>query len=291
MKKKMFLPVCAIMLTFVLLFSGCSVDLQRFENAESRQYAETMLDALIANDPQAAYSIVSKICTEEEFKAMFTEMQSIIGKAESYELKLLSIHKNTNITNGQKTVTTRSVYEMTTELGRTIVSINMDNQVGVTFFNLTAYEHSDYYFTGTLGHMKKASGVQWALLLFNVLPVALSVYALIDCLRKKFKKKWLWILFLILGYFSLSLTLSPTKFSINYNVGSVMAYTALIRYGSGALIIRLMLPLGAILYFATAKERTSEAAHSDIPAGAAMPTSEMRNNIPTATESKDTQCS
>ena len=259
-RKKLVMSVCIIILTVLILCSGCAAVLQELENAEVRQSTEKMLDALIANDLQAAYSLVNKICTEEDFKLAFTQMQQLLGSADAYELKLLSIYVNSSVTNGQKISSVSSVYEMTTESRRVIVSIRMDDQIGLNSFYITPYEKSDYCFTGTLNSIKDATGAQWGFLLLNVIAIGLTVFALVDCSRQKIKKKALWILLLVLGFVSLGATISPTSFKLNFKVGWITAYSALIRYGSGTVMLRLMLPVGTIIYFVKRRSLLKESA-------------------------------
>ena len=208
-----------------------------------------MLDSLIANDFQAAYSLVKNICTEDDFRPTFTQMEEFLKDANTYKLKLLSIHTNNTISSGQKIRSISSVYEMTTEDNRIIVSVGMDGQIGINSFYLTPYENTDYYYTGTLNNMKGATATQWIFLLLNVLTIGLTVFALVDCCRQKIQKKALWILLLILGFFSVGITIYSTGFRLNYNLGWLTAYSAFIRYGSGTVTFRLMLPAGAIVYF------------------------------------------
>ena len=258
MRKNLVKSVCVIILTVLILCSGCAAVLQALENAEVRQSTEGMLDALIANDFQTAYSLVNKICAEEDFKPAFTQMQELLGNVDTYELKLLSIYTNSTLTNGQKVSSVSSVYEMTTQSGRIIVSIRMDDQVGLNSFYLTPYEKTDYYFTGTLNNLKDATGAQWGFLLLNVIAIGFTVFALVDCSRQKIKKKALWILLLLLGFISLGATISSTSFRLNFNVGWITAYSALIRYGSGTVMLRLMLPVGTIIYFAMRRSLLKE---------------------------------
>ena len=265
MRNNLVKSVCVIMLTVLIVCSGCTAALQELENAEVRQISEKMLDALIANDFQTAYSMVNKICTEEDFKPAFAQMQELIGNADTYELSLLSIYTNGTVTNGQQIRSVSSVYEMMTQNGRIIISIRVDDQVGLNTFYLTAYEQTDYYFTGTLNHMKDATGAQWGFLLLNVIAIGFTVLALVDCSRQKIKKKAQWILVLIIGFFSVGATISSTGFRVNFNIGWLTAYSALIRYGSGTVMLRLMLPIGTIIYFARRRSLLQESMPAIVP--------------------------
>ncbi len=279
MKKSNIMAVCAIVLAVLVLCSGCAADILDLENAEVRQSTEAMLDALIANDFQTAYSLVSNICTEVDFKPTFTQMQALLGNEAVYELKLLSIYTNSAISNGQKRSSVSAVYEMTTKSEKLIVSIRIDDQVGLSSFYLTPYEYTDYYFTGTLENMESATGAQWFVLLLNVIALGFVVFALVDCCRHKIKKKALWILLLILGFVSVGATVSATGIRMNFNVSWITAYSALIRYGTGTVALRLMLPVGAIVYFAKRRSLCQQSTVTDVPGNAEQQPQEEVNDI------------
>lgn len=265
MRKHLICVVFVIILAVLILCCGCTADLQALENEEVRQSTEGMLNALIANDFQAAYSLVDQICTEEEFKPTFAQMRELLGDADTYELKLLSIYTNGAMTNGQRILSVSSVYEMMTPNSKIIVNIRMDDQVGLSSFYLTPYEKTDYFFTGTLRNMKDTTGAQWGFLLLNVIAIGFTVFALVDCCRQKIKKKALWILLLLLGFVTLGATISSTGFRLNFNIGWITAYSALIRYGSGTTMLRLMIPAGAIIYFARRRALLKESAPAAAP--------------------------
>ena len=249
MRKIKYLAICSVFLILVLVCGGCVSALQNFDNPEIHQSAETMLDALIADDFQTAYSLVSSLCTEDDFKPTFTQMRALLGNTDTYELTLLSIYTNSRISNGEKSTSVSAVYEMTTTSDRIIVSIQTDSRIGLCSFYVTPYNQTDYYSTGGLQNMKGSTGVQWLLLLSNIITLGFTVFALVDCCRHKINRKLLWILLLIFGFVTIGITLSSTSFRLNWNVGWITAYSAWIRYGSGTATIRLMLPVGAICYF------------------------------------------
>ena len=250
MRKKL-ISVCAVILVLCTLCSGCAAIIEEFENAEIRQTTETMLDALIANDLQAAYSLAKNVCAEEDFKPIFAQLRDLLQGADSYTLKMLSVYANTQVANGQKINSCSAVYEMMAGSEKIIIHIEMNDQIGLNSFYLTPYEKTDYYSTGTLNNMTNASAVQRVFFLLNVVAIGFTVFALVDCCRKKIKKKVLWILLLILGFFTIGITVSASVLRLNFNLGWVTAYSAWIRYGSGSVVIRLMLPVGAIVYFCT----------------------------------------
>lgn len=249
MKKYFSALMCVILLILCVLCTGCNEALQNLDSEKVREPAEAILDALIADDYNGTYALVSDICTEEEFSAAYKQMKDLLGETDDYELSLLYIYTNSSLKNGKKSSYTEAQYELTDENVRLVVSVRVDGKDELTSFYLTPYEQTDYYTTGTLENIKELNGVQWIFLLVNVVAIGVTVFALVDCCRHKIRKKVLWILILIFGFVTVAATISSTGFVFNFNVGTITAYSALIRQGSGTLIVRLMLPVGAIWYF------------------------------------------
>lgn len=258
MKKRNIVLVITIVLAVALLCGGCSQALQELEDGQVRQCTETMLDALIDGDLQGAYDLVRDIISLEEFEPTYHQLRELIGDVDGYELTLLSFYSSSNISDGTGNTTVSSVYEMTTQNGRLIVSIRMNSQIGLTSFHITPYENTVYHYTGTLDTLDGASAAQWVFLLLNVVVIGLEVFSLVDCCRQKFQKKTFWIVLLALGFITVGATISTTGFRVNLNVAWLTDYSALIFYGSGAATIRLMLPMGAILYWFQRKKLLKE---------------------------------
>lgn len=249
--KKVFV-VCLSLLLVILLCCGCAPLMEALDDPALQETTRTVLDALIADDMEAAYSPVQDICTEEAFAPIFADMRALLGNTETYELNLLYIHTNKSVMNGQTSTVTSANYEMVTGQGKFVVSVQTSGDpTALQSFYLTPYEKTDYYFTGTLKTMENAGAVQWGLLLSNLLAYGFAIFALVDCCRRKIKKKALWIVLVILGFMTLGATVGSTGIRMNMNFLSVTTYSALIRYGSGMMAIRLMVPVGAAVYFLT----------------------------------------
>ena len=248
MKKRNILALGAVLLAVLLCFSGCAKLLQGMENPEVREDTCAMLDAVLADDLDAAYAMVSQVSTREEFVPVYEQWTDFLGGAADYELKLLSYYTNTSVSGGENTVTVQAVYEMNTESARAIVAVLVDSQLGITGFQVAPYEQTDYYYTGLLGHMEDADIVQWGLLLSNVVAIGLTVIALVDCCRHSVKKKGLWITVLILGFMTVSVKTAASTFGLHFSFGWLLYYAALVRYGGGTTILRILVPVGAVAY-------------------------------------------
>ncbi len=242
--------VVMIVLVLILLLSGCKAFVGAFENEELRGHTDVMLNAILMNDADAGYSLVKDVCNRSDFDPAFKEMCKMLDGVKSYELKLLSIYQKSSYVNGESLKTIDSVYEMNTDGARYVVSVQMSSKAEkLYFFNLAPYEQTNLYYTGVITNMKGASILQWGFLLSNLLVIALTVFALIDCCRHKIKLKPLWIVIILLGAFSIGATISATSFHINFGLIWFTAYSAFVRYGGGQVLLRFVIPWGAPLYF------------------------------------------
>ena len=250
MKKNKIAMICIVVFLVTLLCSGCRIAIDKFDNAQVRQRAETMLDALIREDPEAGYALVKDKCTKEEFLQSFSQMQTILEDVDSYSLKLLSIRTNKNYTNGETNETVNATYEMTTNKETIIVGIKTAGPAQeLLSIHVVPYTETDYYYTGAIDRMTGATALQWIFLLSNLIAIGFTIYAVVDCCCHKIQKKALWILVLCVGFATVGATFSATGFRFNANASWLTAYSAWIQYGSGTNTIRLMIPVGTICYF------------------------------------------
>lgn len=250
--KKIVILLMAVLV--VLSCGGCAALLELMEDEDIRTYTETMLDSLIADDADTAYTLVNDVVDRNSFEVSFGDMQKLIGDVETYELQLLSINWKNNLKNGTSVKTADAVYRMTTATAVYVISVQtMSGYEELTAFYIVPYEKTDYYYTGTMDAMKNATVWQWVALLSNLLIIGIAVWALVDCIRCPIKLKALWIVIIVLGFITVGVTMSASKFNFNFNIGWLFEYSAYILYGGGSMKLRLMLPIGSIVYFVLKK--------------------------------------
>ncbi len=97
--------VAIAIVTVLILISVCGCSMSE-DISQATVYAEEFLDFVLANDRSNAYSMVSNICTEEEFTSLWEYMRQAFNGATEYTLKSKSWKTNTNALNG---ITTKSV--------------------------------------------------------------------------------------------------------------------------------------------------------------------------------------
>lgn len=248
--------LCLLLVLLLLLATGCGAQDEWdaalkmadklegvVEDAQLRADAEQLLDALIADDYASAWDAICQEMDAAEFKKVYEEIQPLLSGVTQYELTPSNINKGTN--NGVAYVSVR--YMMTAGERRVFVDVSRtEGYEGLTAFRLTDYV--PVVTTGTLGNMQGANVLQWIFLVVGLLELVFVLGAFVDCCRHKMKKKWLWLLLIALGYMIFSLIVTQEQFRVGMNVGAILNYTSLIRYSTGGFTLRLMIPVGAIVY-------------------------------------------
>ncbi len=231
--------------------SGCSAFMDSVENQELRSYTEIMIDAIIAKDFDTAYSMIDDACSKDEFARVCTNMEVLLYDVESYKLEFTGVYKNINFHNGKTVNTLSATYKMTDNTDRVyIISVESNSEFEkLSYFEIQPYENTKLYSTGAINSMKDASPIQWVILLSNLVSIAVVIFAVIDCSRQKIKKKTLWLIIIILGLLTFGVTLSTSSLYFKLNISWFNNYSAFIKYGDGSMILRFMLPVGAIVYF------------------------------------------
>lgn len=118
-------------------------------------------------------------------------------------------------------------------------------------------------------------------LLLSIAAFALLVWALVDCLKRNLRRRWLWLLLILFGSVLLSIVAANARLHFGFRMGLFlsMSQIALSANGFGA---KLIVPVGAIAYLILRHRITQPDAHSGFaeafaPAEAA-PTSESGGN-------------
>lgn len=246
-KMKTLMRALLLVLCFamVISLSACTADMSIGDNTE---LGEQFMNNLIDNKRDDAYELIKNTVTPDDFDAYWSTIRPIVEGADSYEIE--QIGWNINTTNGR---TSRvSAYE-----------IELDNGKSV-FLRVVTYEDIEgiagIYLSDTTEFTASTNGylpiVKVVLLVVSLLSIAFSIWMFVDCLRKKFKHKVLWAILIFLGI-SFTLTFGDSigfKFMLGlmFQTNSIVADPSILSVN-----INLIVPVGAILYFAMRKKITA----------------------------------
>ena len=237
-----------ILMTLVLLAAliSCTPDMDVGNNTE---LADQFMDHIIADDYAAAYGMVKATVSDPDFRAYWTTVQTVADGAETYEMK--QIGWNLNRSNGVTTRTT--AYQAELDNGRTVLlrvvtQDGIEGIAGIHFSDITDFLASTEAFVPT---------VRVILWVVSALAMAFTVWMFVDCLRRKMKYKVVWA---ILIFFCLCFTFTVGETSnFSFNVG-LFFQTSSIEADPGllAVVTKLVIPVGAILYLCLRKKFTVE---------------------------------
>ena len=247
-RKWLTIGLCCLLLCCLVFLPACSVAdtaLAEMENEELTQMTRQMTDAIISDDLESGYQLVKNVTTRENFTQVFSELQTYMEGVETYTLSLLNIEYTTNTS--QVTQCT-SIYLLKSNAGEfRVTTKTLSDTEGLAGYYVEKYMEKAY--TGTLATMEGANALQWILLLVGVAAKAFMVWALVDCIRHPMKKlKWLWIIFIILGFVAVLWTVGNGSFNMTFTFFALFAQTSLIIYTNpaGLYQLQLVLPVGAI---------------------------------------------
>lgn len=271
--------VCVLLAVLLICLTGCSAFqetvMEAMDDPQILQTTEAVLDCIIAGDIQGAWTYCADACTQEEFAEFCAQVTPLMEGVESYTLA--PHYVQTNNTNG---VTSKSIrYLLTsgeTQLWVTAVKQEgLDTLVGFHVYLVTTE-------TGTLRTAGDNDVAQWVLLVIGMAEIGLMLVVLVDCIRHKMKQKWLWILVILLGGVTLLLTATPQGTNVRFNFGLFLnSYTALLKYNTGGFTLRLLVPVGSIVYLCRRKFllKQEEAAEPE-PVPAEEVTDEPSTDVP-----------
>lgn len=244
-KQKNILILLLVMLVLIGL-TACEFEI---DDSDFRADTEAMLNAVIADDFAACRSLVSADVDDASLAAAIEQMRTVLNGVSGYELQATNFSKN--ITNGVSRTTIR--YQMSAGESTFYVDVTrVSGTDGLAGFYVTSYQEPTI--TGTIGAMADANAAQWVFLVVAVAELAFLIWMLVDCCCHKFKNKALWVALILVGNAMFTLLVADGQFRVNYNIGLIWNYTALIRYSTGGMMLRVFLPVGSVIYAAMRKK-------------------------------------
>ena len=250
--------IAALVMVFVLALAlmGCSrgEDWQTMldsaaelgELAQDEALLEStrqMLDSLISDDFDGAYNLISGAVTKEQFQPLYDGLRPVLQDVENYEL--IASYKATKIAGDASYVAVRYLF-VAQDLKLVVESTRQEGVAGLIGFRVNEYQ--EVTVTGTVGSMKGADAGQWIFLVIGILEAGFMIWMFVDCCRQKIRRKWLWLLLIMLVSAALNVSVG-SGLRMGANVGLFLnLYTALLRYTTGEVTLRLMVPVGAVVY-------------------------------------------
>ena len=243
---KIRLLLCSV--AAVLCFAGCNPEemIKKVASEEDQQVATECINALREKRFDAIENALADGLKGPETRATLESMAKILPAGKPDSIKLIGANISADAS-GARTSDIAYQYTFgdrhfmvncattTEERTRQIVALNV-RQLEISIDEQAGFS------------LKGKSVAQFALLCAAVACLGITLFALVLCiLDKNLQRKWLWIIFIVLGFGQLS---------VNWNSGAwdsslvyVMLFSAsAVSRGYGGWVISIALPVGAAVY-------------------------------------------
>lgn len=246
MKERLFkiAVVTCICIAILFSFAACAENIQIGDNTE---YATQFMENYINNNPEDAYEMLKGTTTYEDFSAFWNLIYPFANGAENYELQQIGWYINTK----DGTTSRTSAYRVTLDNGNVLLIriVTVDGFEGVYHLN---FNDITEFTNNTNKYVPIVNGVLWVV---TIASYGLTIWMLIDCIRRKIKLKVLWCILMFFG-FSLKAAIGESV-STGFMIGLMLNRSKIVA-DPGTLTVQglLTIPLGAILYFCLRKRLT-----------------------------------
>ena len=233
-----------VCLTTVISMISCVADMEIGNNTE---LGEQFLSYVINDDYDAAYALIKNTVNTTDFSNYWANIHSIAEGATAYDMEQIGL--NINLSNGLTTrVAAYQVYfdNGKTALFRIVTRDDIDGIAGLHFSDVTDFlRHTDTF----------VPAVKIVLLVISVLAFAFVIWMFVDCLRRKIKYKVIWAILILFG-FAFTIT-AGEQTGLNFALRFMIQRSTIAADPSiASVIIKLVVPVGAILYICLRKKIT-----------------------------------
>ena len=245
-------PLLAALALIVLV--ACSQDelLQKFSSQEDQATAKSYIDQLRARKFDEIEKALDPGIRTGNIRDTLTKMAELIPSQEPISIKLVGAHKfqGPNTT----TVSTTFEYSFGDKWLLTNVAVRDRNGsktiVGFNVNPMTQSLESQNRFS-----LAGKSVLHYTILVAAMAAALLTLYSLLVCARTKpLKRKWLWVLFILVGFGKLAVNWTTGEWGIaplSVQLFSASAFAPL--YGPWRIAVSL--PLGALVFLAYRRSR------------------------------------
>ena len=245
--KKILRRALPLLLAALILLASLTSCTPEVDYGNSIKLSDQFMDHVIADDYDSAYRLVKATVTDPDFRDYWETIRSVAEGAETYTK--LPVQRNATRSGGVTTITT--AYQVNLDNGRIVllrvlIQDGIEGIAGIHFSDITEFIHTTDTYVPVL---------QAIVLVFSLLCMAFTIWMFVDCLRRKMKYKFVWALLTVFGI-ALNLTVGET-FSFTFNIGLfVQMSTVQVDPGLVAVVTKLVIPVGAILYLCLRKKFT-----------------------------------
>lgn len=239
-------------ITSALTDNLMSVVSQQAEDSGGQALANQFIYGVLSNDAQVCMDAMADGVSQDDLQAVLPKMCAMLPAADSYALT--PTHVSANTRNGVTQTTLQFKLEIA-EQNFLVQTVQLSSAEGLYNINI-APATADSWDASSPDEAPSAICTLLSLLL-TFASIGVTLWAIIHCARHQMKRKWLWLLLVILGGLMLTLQLSDGHLGFRFHIGLYLVASQVIVNSSG-FALKLVIPVGPIIYLCRRKALTAQ---------------------------------
>ncbi len=234
-------------LAVILSLASCKRSSYELNDSHADVFCRTLVDLVIADEKEKTLQMVSGICTKDEFEDFWFNFRTSTVDATGADIHMTDFLFFTE----NKVDYFKGQYFVEFDNG-SCMNLSLTFDANNTLYNILFRDITDFY----PGARKTADVLNIVLGVYSLLTLGFCIWMIVDCVRRRIRKKALWIIAILLGV-SFTVLTGMTGISFAFMIGLLLQRSgAAINFAYLAISTKVIIPVGAIVYFCLRKRLT-----------------------------------
>jgi hypothetical protein len=240
-----------VLVLFGLLLAGCDQKafLQRFVPKDDDAFARRFLDAIRTGDYTAADQMLVPSLRDAKSQSGLRELNHVLAHGEPVSVEIIGCNVFTNASTKGTTRTTNLSYQIHFSDSWAAGNIAVGHQGGATAIVDSHFQS----IPNSLEVLNRFTFAGKSAVHYLVFAVCLAVplfilVALVICIRSRIRRKWLWIIFLLLGFIQFRFDWASGHFDVQAISFLLFGASAFRPSPYASWILGFAIPVGAIIF-------------------------------------------
>jgi hypothetical protein len=234
-----------------LLLAGCDQKalLQKFVPKDDDAFARHFLDSVRAGDYAAAEQMLDVSLRGEKSTSGLRELKGVLAHGQPISVEVIGYNVFSNASASGVTRTTNLSYQIHFKDSWTVGNVLLGHPSGTVSVLGSRFQPvpdslevlNRFTFTGK-------SIIHYLVFAVCVVVPAFILFALVVCIRSRIRRKWLWIIFILLGFVQFRFDWASGRFDIQPITFALFGASAFRPSPYAPWILGFAIPLGAVLF-------------------------------------------
>jgi hypothetical protein len=246
-----------LLLVLAILLPGCGnmgksvydAMIQKLVAKDDDDQARLFVEAVRKNDFDAAKTLLSPKVPKDNLDQGLRDLHMTLDQGEPVEMKLIGFRSNTFVSLKESTSRENLTYQIQFRDVWVVGDVLLDKDEIATFVLGAHFQR----IPNSLDVLNQFNLVKWTpahyvVLAFTVIIPVFILTALVVCIRTKVRRKWLWIIFILLGVGAVHFDWTTGAFSYQIFHLNLFGVGVMATSPYSPWIFELGFPLGAVIF-------------------------------------------